>query len=475
MDEPVLNISYQLNHKKDTVLAHHQTAWQKISKSLSSIHIGDILLGNVKLKYEDYTGNKIAVSEFKEMNLSAHDLLIDSTTQTDKSRLLYCKDIVLELNNYSAQSPSGLYTYKFDHLKLSTLHSRLNIEGLTLKPIKAEEFFKKSDQDKFSIRLDSLQVDHFDFLNYHKYRTITAANTILTNGSLEVSGNPKHTDRATDRVVTYPNVGLFGINTDLRLDTVNLHHIDVFYNEYNQRSKQTGTVSFYNTSGSFLNITTRPEVLQKNNICKVNLTSRFMKQGTLKVAFAFNLTDENKSFSYKGSLGPMNLRAINPATMPLTMIKIQSGTLKQMDFDISAGRSASHGKITMLYNDVKVNILRIDTVFEGLQARPIESLYANLFILKHNNPDVPGGTPRSFFVNETRTSQTPFFKFVWQNLLAGIKPSIGLDKQKLDQTIALINQMAADKKDRKVKKQLRQERRAERRLKKAEKKTQKGG
>ena len=54
------------------------------------------------------------------MNLSATDLLIDSATQTDKSRLLYCRDIVAELNNYSGRSPNGLYTYKIKSLRLST-------------------------------------------------------------------------------------------------------------------------------------------------------------------------------------------------------------------------------------------------------------------------------------------------------------------------------------------------------------------
>jgi hypothetical protein len=156
--------------------------------------------------------------------------------------------------------------------------------------------------------------------------------------------------------------------------------------------------------------------------------------------------------------------------MPFAMVKIQSGDVKGMNFDISADRSTSRGKIVLLYNNVKVNLLKTDTVFEDLKSKPIESLYANLFILKHNNPDVPGGIPRSFYVNCTRTSETPFFKFVWQTLLAGIKPAIGLDKETQDKTTALVNQQAINKQDRLVKKQNRQARRAARREKRAEKK-----
>ena len=469
VDQPVLNISYLLNHKKDTLLAHHQTPWQKISKNLHSIHIGDILLGDVKLKYEDYSGNKLVISELRELNLSAHDLLIDSSTQTDRSRLLFCKDIVAELFNYSSKSPNGLYIYKFDHIKLSTLQSRLNIEGVSLKPIQTDAFFSKSNDDKFAFRLDSLQLDKFDFLNYHKYRIITASKMTFSKGSLDVFGNPKKTPRPTDRVVTFPNAGLYNINTDLKLDTVILRHLDVFYTEFNQKSNRTGTISFNNTNGMFSNITTRPDVLKKNNFCNVKLNTLFMNQAKLKLSFVFNLTGEERAYNYKGTLGPMNLKAINPATMPLTLLKIQTGTLKQMDFDFKADRSIAKGKLVMLYNDVKVALLQHDSSFNTLQSKSVATLYANNFILKHNNPDAPGQTPRVAYVTEKRTSETPFFKYTWHTLLAGIKPSIGLDKKTQDATIALLNQVSEDKKERKIKKLQRQQRRAERRLKRAAK------
>jgi len=474
MDAPVVKITYQLNHTKDTILKNHQTPWQKISKNLRSIHIESILLGNVKLKYEDYSGHKLAISEFREMDLSAKDLLIDSATQTDKSRLLYCKDVLFELNNYTGQAPDGLYTYKVNHLKLSTQQSRLNMEGLTIKPVKTDAFFSKSDKNKYSLRLDSLQLNHFDFLNYHKYRRLTASGLYLSKGTVEISGNPNHKKAASDRVATYPNVGLFKLNADMEIDTAILRHIDVFYSEFNPKSNKTGTISFNNTGGRFLNISTRPSVLQKNNICAVDLTSWFMNQGRLNIALNFNLTDQNNSFSYKGHLGPMNLKILNPATRPLTMVKINSGTLKQFDFDIQADRTTARGRVALLYNNLTVSLLQQDTILNNLHSRPIASLYANVFIIKHDNPDVAGGIPRTFIVSTQRDNETAFFKFAWQTLLSGIKPAVGLDKKKQEETVAMVNQMAVDKQNRQVKKQQRIQRREERRKKRAEKALQRG-
>ena len=80
LSQPELDVSYKLNYTKDTVIKDNRTVWQKISKSLHSIHIGQIFLNDVQLKYNDYSGHKVAISELKEMNLSAMDLLIDSAT-----------------------------------------------------------------------------------------------------------------------------------------------------------------------------------------------------------------------------------------------------------------------------------------------------------------------------------------------------------------------------------------------------------
>jgi len=473
LSEPELNVSYQQNHLKDTVIKDNRTIYQKISKSLKSIHIGDIILGDVKLKYQDYSGNKLVISELKEMNLSATDLLIDSATQTDKSRLLYCRDIVAELNNYSGKSPNGLYKYKIKSLRLSTKTSKLNIQGLDLQPVKADEFFEKSDRDRFIAHLDTLQIDHFDYLSYHKYRLINASRMMLSSGSLNLFSNPKHIEKKTDRERTYPNFGIRELRADLNIDTIDGKRITVSYTEFNHKSDQTGTIAFNNSSGRLLNVTTNKAALEKNNICTVQLTSYFMNQGKLDALFKFNLTDENLPFSYKGSLGAMDLTAINPAIMPLALIKVNNGKLTRFEFDIQANNMVSKGRISLLYNDLKVTVLKADTANDRLKHMTIASLFANVMILKHNNPDTPGEIPRSFYVNYYRPSDYPFFKNIWHTLLTGIKPCVGLDEKMQKDVKNKIADLAIQKQKHLIKKEQRKQRRAARKLRRELKKQEK--
>jgi hypothetical protein len=463
--EPELKVSYQLNHQKDTTTKDNRTTWQKISKSLKSIHIGEINLNDVKLKYEDYSGHKLAISELKEMNLSATDLLIDSVTQKDRSRILYCRNIIAELNNYTGHSPNGLYTYKIKTLRLSTQTSKLNIEGFDLQPLKTEVFFEKSQRGRFNVHLDSLQLSHFDYLNYHKYRIINASHMVLTRGSLTLFNNPNNAPTNIDREKTFPNSGLKELRADLNIDTIDASHINISYTEFNHKSNKTGTITFNNSSGRFLNVTTNKEALQKNNICTAQLSSYFMNRGKLNVLFTFNLTDENLPFSYKGDLGAMDLPVINPAIMPLSLIKINTGKLARFEFDIQADNTVSKGKISIQYNDLKVTVLKADTANDKLKRLTIASLYANVLILKHNNPDNPGEIPRAFNVTYYRPKDFTFFKNIWNTMLTGIKPCVGLDEKMITDVRNKIADMAIQKQERVIKKAQRKQRRAERQRK----------
>ncbi|MBS1524242.1 MAG: hypothetical protein JST19_01255 [Bacteroidetes bacterium] len=465
LKEPEMHISYALNHSKDTTTQDKRTIWQKISKSLKSIHIGEIVFSDIKLKYDDYSGNRLAISELKELNINVTDLLIDSATQKDRSRLLYCKNIDAELNNFSGRSANGLYNYKIGSMKLSTQASQVNITGLDLEPVKAEVFFDKSYHDRFKIHLDSLQLNHFDYLGYHKYRIVNARSMNLGTGNVAIFGNPRQSpNKNADRVKSFPHFALRQVNANITVDTIYAHHVDVLYTEFNSKSKQTGVVKFINTEGLITNVTTNRDSLKKNHFCIARLTSHFMGSGKLDATLTFNLTDPDASFSYKGSVGPMDLQLVNPACMPLALIKLNSGTVKQMDFNINANARTAHGAVSVLYNDLKVTVLKADTVNDRLKHTLFASLFANLLVIKHDNPDKPGGKPRVAIVDYNRPPGVPFWGSIWQTLFAGIKPCAGVDKKMQQDIKVRMEASVLKKQQRQVKKTERKQRRQERRM-----------
>lgn len=473
LSAPEFNLSYQLNHTKDTTIKDRRNLYQRISKTLHSIHVGRIGLNDVKFKYEDYSGNKVAISELKEMNVSATDLLIDSVSMKDKSRFLYFRDITAELNNFKGKTSNGLYSYKMKLLKLSTRTSRLDAEDINLEPAGVEQFFGKSRHDRFTMHIDTLQLNQFKYLTYYKYRTFKAASMILRGGRLGVFANPNlqpAKQSGKDRSASFPNAGIYRLKTDLKIDTVKLQRINIKYTELNAKSRKLGYVDFNHTTGTILNLTTNAEALKENKYCDLSLTSYFMNKGKLDINFKFDMVSPRLGYTYKGHLGPLNLQIVNPAAMTLAMVKINGGKLNSFDFDVKGDRYGSKGRTTVLYKDLKVTLLKPDTLKNKMTRMTIASFFANAMIIKHNNPDGPGDAPRTIYVNYPRPPEFGFFKTIWKTLLTGIRGSVGYGEQKEKEIKTQIAERKANKEERKAKKAERRERRAERKREKELKK-----
>lgn len=183
---------------------------------------------------------------------------------------------------------------------------------------------------------------------------------------------------------------------------------------------KTGAIWFTNTIGTFYNITNKQDRLKSNNICTAKLSTNFMAKGKLNLLFSFNLNDATYNYSYQGHLGAMDMRAANPAVMPLGMVRIDSGKLKGLNFNIHSTQKTSTGKVTLLYNDLKVSMLG-QGADQTYRKKPLLSLFANGLVVKNNNPDKAGTAPRVANVVFLRPANYPFFQTVWLTLLSGIK------------------------------------------------------
>jgi hypothetical protein len=460
INNPELKATQYIDKDEKIKNKDNRTLYQKIQSSLKVIHIQQIKVTRGNFKMINYSKAKPTSSELKELNVTATELLIDSATQTDSSRMLFCKDISTEVKNYKGKSANGLYSYKVKSLRLSTQSSQLTVAGIAIQPVKPTAYFAKSKSDRFTFYLDSVRLNNFDYRNYRKSQDIQAAKVTLYEGYFEVYSNPNGVPQATDRVVTFPNWAIRNLKAKLQVDTVALKGIDVAYYQYNKSSKKTGVVSFKNTAGQLLNITNKKDLLIKNNIATAKLTTWFMGKGKLSLLFGFNLTDAAYSYSYKGHLAPTDMRIANPATVPLGLVKITSGNVRSLDFDIHANQNTSTGKVNLLYNNLKVDVLKQDDE-KGYAKKPLLSLLANTFVVSENNPDKPGEKPRIASVVFKRPANYPFFKTMWLALLSGMKPCAGVgkakeltDKQKKEKVKAL---KEAQEKKEKAEKKFREE------------------
>ncbi len=428
LKNPEVYLSKNADKQQPKKPADKRTLYQKIAKTFRSIRVDNIRLGEINFTYRDKSGPKPSVDVLKQVDLRATDLLIDSTTQADTSRTMYCRDIVTELKSYTGKAASGLYTYKISSIKLSTKTSRLDIAGVDVQPLAVKDYLAKSRSDRFALHLDAVTLHHFNYRSYRRGQSLDVHRLVLSKGEFNIFSNPNGKLQTTDRLVTFPNWAIRHLKMGLQVDTLDIKNLDVNYSEFKTHgSRKTGTVRFNAVTGRFSNLTNKKSLLQKNPWATIKLSTLFMGKGKLNLTFGFNLADAAYSYTYKGHLGAMDMQDANPAVMPLGLVKVRSGTVTSLDFDIHGNQRLSAGKVTLLYHNLKVDVLKPDEE-KGYAKKGIISLLANAVILKSDNPDNGKTIPRVADVAFIRPKNFPYFKTIWLTLLNGLKGCAGIGK-----------------------------------------------
>lgn len=463
VSRPQLQVSFERNRDQDTVVKDTKTPYQLISKVLRSVHVNSILLNDVKFNYTDNINPKGNNIDLDGLNFSATDLRIDSTTQHSADRFLFCKDVSLELNDYNGITNSRRYQYKIGSLTFSTSSGLLALSRFSFGPVKSvNDFFEGNNDDCYAVSLDSLLFNHFDFKAYSKFHSIRASSVRLINGKFEMFSNPAPNDSTIDQSINFPQAILHRLKNEVNVDTVIANRMNVYYTEYNSKSSQYGTVSFNNINGNIYNITNNKNSLQKNNTARASLDAYLLNSAKMHTDFTFNLTDERWPFTYKGTVNAVDLDKINPLSIPLGMVRIATGNLNRLDFDMQADKNTARGTLTGLYKDLKITLMRKNDQ-NALRRMSLASFLANAIIIKRDNPSALAAAPRVANVVWQRRTYSSMFSFMWKSLLAGIKETVGYDAATERAVKQKITDFKQNKLERAARKARRIQRRAERR------------
>ena len=177
-----------------------------------------------------------------------------------------------------------------------------------------------------------------------------------------------------------------------------------------------------------------------------------MGSGKLDVNFKFDLAAKDGAFSYSGVLENMDGKALNRVTKPLGLVRVNSGDIKKLEFNIAANDQLAKGKVSFAYNDLSVALLKRVKGEDRLVKQGLMSFLANALIINSDNPNADGIFITAPILYQ-RVDTASFFSFIWKTLFQGIKHSIGLTPQKekkIKDQIAKFEKMKADRQKRRA-------------------------
>ena len=472
VSKPNVQVFYQDLHQPERIKNDPKTIYQEIAGTLKSIHVGRILADNISLRYQEKTAGQTRIRHLQKINLKASDFLIDQSSQLDQKRFNFCRDITASISDYALQTENHQHEFTAKLVTFSSSKASVKLIDAVFMPVKTASPTPDQRRRELQMESDSVCINHFDYQQFISNRKIKASDVTVFGRKISFfyNRNLPRPEKAAGAAKTGLYKLLKSVHRDINIQTINFKNVEVVYAEISAKTKLRGVITFENLNGSVSNFLTGNDTLQANRNITASLTANLMGYGKLNANMQFDAASPANILYYKGSLGVMNLVNLNNATKPLGLIQFTNGIVTSLDFDMQADAQKATGKVTFLYHDLNVILLKLDEK-NALHRMSFMSILANAFVLIRDNPR-QNAAARVADVVYLRPENTSYLGLIWRSVYAGIKESIGLSaevEQKLRQKVVDYKQ---NKEIRNQKKAGRQERRRLRRLKRNLKKAQ---
>jgi hypothetical protein len=397
--------------------------YEVIRKVLRSVEIDKISFTNVDFRYINNDKRPSRQNHLQELYLDVSDFLLNEETAADTSRILFARQLELRMKGLVLDPGNALYTFQLEELSLSSEDSTLRVKNVHFRPRYSKEQFGKAagiSVDRYDFRFEKIRAVGVDLSRLLTGQQFVARSLYVEKGLMDVFRDRRYPDPKESKMGRYPHQLLRQADLTVRIDTVRIKGTQVLYGEQSQKTGLRGTVRFNGTQGTITNLTNDTATIGRNPYCRMRVSASFMGQSTLQAYFNFNLAAANGAFSCGGSLRDFPMPRVNPVTEALAKASVESGTLKRMDFAIRATDHQAQITTHLLYDDLKVQVLKQDRTTGELEERSFLSNLLNGMVIKDSNP--PEGRPAR--VGEATVQRQPsdsFFNLIWQSILASIK------------------------------------------------------
>lgn len=423
---PIIEIIYTGKGKDSMLNVPADEVYRQLLGNLRMIRIKEIEISNATLITRKLNKKDTSL-QVKSLTVRLNDLFISDSTSTDSTRLLFSKHLWLSADKINWEDKKKLYDFRLDSVVINSADRSLSVLKWRMDPLLGEDAHMRrigTQKDRFDIVFNKLHLKNLNFPKLLK-ESIEADTLILENATVKVYKDHHQPRDGVNRVGTYPHQLLLKAPLNINIRKGFIYNSYIEYKQNTVKSDMKGVVSFHNTSLAIDNITNVKELISKNKICRIDARTSFLNMATLKATFYFNLASENGAFSIDGKLSGFDAKKLNPVTEPMAVAKVEKGTINDADIHIEGSDYKGKAKIILLYDDLKIAVLKKEEDEKKLKKKGLISFAANLLIKNSN----PGKNEKVREGNGTfeRDTNRAFFNLVWKSLFVAIADAMGIE------------------------------------------------
>ncbi|MDO6433897.1 hypothetical protein Q4E93_25040 [Flavitalea sp. BT771] len=403
------------------------------SSDISREMLGKLLkikMDSVKVTHADVRVSHVNGKEvlFSSNNVSFvfSDVLVDSTSGGDSSRILFARGLEMACDEIAFPTKNKKYRLHVSGVRFSSRNDALHFHQVKIIPQLPEDAFAHSfpvQKDRYNFSFEDVRLVHVSRQGLWD-KEIMADSLVISKSAFRIYRDLSRPPDTTSKVGKYPQQLLMRLPIPIRIKAAVFTHSFIEYKERNGKSDSVGKLQFYDVSATLKNISNRKEDIALDDKCVLAFKARLLNMAPVDARVVMVLGDRRGRFSIDGNIGGIDAVALNPLTRPMGLARMENGRIHQLHFNFAGTDSSSDGKLLLLYDDLKISLLKKDEAEGRLDKKGLASLFANL-ILKNSNK---GEHPRVEEVHFDRVLYKSFFNLIWKSIFTGVKQTVGMKK-----------------------------------------------
>jgi hypothetical protein len=387
-----------------------------------------IKVDSVKVTHADVRVSHMDEKEvlFSSNNVSFlfSDVLIDSTSGGDSSRILFARGLEMACDEIAFPTKNKKYRLQVKGVRFTSSDDALHIRQVKIIPQLPEDVFAHSfpmQKDRYNFSFEDVKLVHISRQGVWD-KEIIADSLVIVKSAFRVYRDLSRPPDTTSKVGKFPQQLLMRLPIPVRIKAAVFTHSFIEYKERNAKSDSAGKLQFYDVSATLKNISNRTEDIAVDNKCVLLFKARLLNKTPVDARMVMVLRDRRGRFSIEGNIGAIDVVSLNPLTRPMGLARMENGKIHQLHFNFAGTDSTSDGKVLLLYEDLKISLLKKDKDEGRLDKKDLASLFANLIIKNSNKNE----DPRVAEVHFNRILNKSLFNLIWKSIFTGVKQTVGM-------------------------------------------------
>lgn len=389
--------------KKDSVPSTNSNLEQ-------SIRIGQITIQKAGLTYQTDSLQMIAL---KNYDINIQGITVDTTSI--KNQIPFNHTSIVVNGGKLSCSLSNIQTLELDSLIIDK--NDINIHELAVKPKYSQKDYVKFipyEMDLMDVNFKQITLSDYQ-IDSQERMFFSSKNMKIDSVNAEIYRNKMVRDDLSKKKM-YSQM-LRDLPFDLQIDTLQLSKVNLSYEEVQEKTGETGLVFFKNMEATISDITNRN--MNRDDFPKTiaQIQTQFMGASPLSVEWSFHINNPDDTFRITGESHRIPPKFINTFLQPAFNMQAEGTGIKDLYFNFSGNRYTANGNIKMVYDDLKIKVLKNDN---KKSVNKLVTFVANLFVKSENKA-------RENDVEVEKVERDPtksFWNYFWNCIMEGLKKTV---------------------------------------------------